>query len=78
MAIEHRVETAAYLPDQSGKEFTAEEIADWRFEEVGEWGHPAHQQMVRSVRVDEDAPAGLPPVGLATRGRRWLARQIAP
>ncbi len=80
------------VPSKSGKPFFTEQNVYWyyrkdttwvadprtrRVEWIGEWGHPAKQQMVRYVRRDEAAGA-TGPDGLITRARRWAARRIAP
>lgn len=45
----------------------------WRYEYLGDWGHPAKQKMARFVRVGEE-----PVPGLVHRGRRWVARRVDP
>jgi SAM-dependent methyltransferase len=80
-------------PSKSGKPFFTEKnvfwyyrkdtewVADpktWRVEWIGDWGHPAGQQMVRYVRRDRGPGPVRSRGGLVTRGRRWAARRIAP
>ena len=66
----------------------AARVGPWRYEYIGDWGHPANQKMARFVRLPDPAPrdgAGVPArAGQAARGegvrrgRRWLARHLDP
>lgn len=61
----------------------------WSYEYIGNWGHPRGQRMVAYTRKDDTAAptasaaaaAGTPAAArrsVVHRGRRWLARHIAP
>jgi SAM-dependent methyltransferase len=52
----------------------------WSYRYIGAWGHPRGQRMVEYTRTqDRPTPASRPDEhSLGYRGRRWLARHIAP
>jgi SAM-dependent methyltransferase len=61
----------------------AASFSPWRMRYIGDWGHPARQKMVEFTRTraatgrrSTSQPGRQPTIVL--RGRRWLARQIAP
>jgi SAM-dependent methyltransferase len=59
----------------------AAQVGPWRYDYIGDWGHPANQKMARFVRVAEPAPQRQeepPRVSTLHRGRRWLARHLDP
>lgn len=66
----------------------AAQVGPWEYQYIGEWGHPAHQKMVRFLRLtDEEAArrkaragSGLVPRArrFVRRGRRWAARRLDP
>jgi SAM-dependent methyltransferase len=53
----------------------AASFGPWRYEYIGDWGHPAGQRMARFVRTASGVPASPT---LLRRGRRWMARKIDP
>jgi SAM-dependent methyltransferase len=84
----------AIIPSKKGKPFFNERnvywhysedfawaasFGPWRYEYLGAWGHPTGQKMARFTRLPEPPTR---PRGRAARtmmrGRRWLARAIAP
>jgi SAM-dependent methyltransferase len=60
----------------------AASFAPWRTRYIGDWGHPAGQRMMQFTRTSAGAGRrdGARTSGqqLVRRGRRWIARQIAP
>ena len=62
----------------SGDLAWAASFGPWRYEYIGDWGHPTGQRMARFVKT---TPPPVPTSGgraLVRRGRRWLARHIEP
>jgi hypothetical protein len=49
----------------------------WSYRYIGGWGHPRGQRMVEYTRT-EGALQRQSSRTLTQRGRRWLARHIAP
>lgn len=63
----------------------AASIGPWKFRYIGDWGHPHGQKMAEFIRLDDSGRLGgltdrlSPAVAqFTTRGRRWVARKIAP
>lgn len=62
----------------------ASTFGEWKFEYIGDWGHPAGQRMARFTRLDDaapkspHAPPATPSTDLVSRGRRWAARKLDP
>ena len=66
----------------------AARVGPWRYEYIGDWGHPSNQKMARFVRVPDPARSrGRGPGSRGSgdrrrrplrRGRRWLARHLDP
>jgi len=67
----------------------AARIGPWRYEYIGDWGHPANQKMARFVRLPDPPPepapgsprlaqVSRPAARTLRRGRRWLARHLDP
>jgi SAM-dependent methyltransferase len=61
----------------SGDLAWAASFGPWKYEYIGDWGHPTGQRMVRFVKT-EPAAAASGGRSFVRRGRRWLARRIEP
>lgn len=84
----------AVLPSKRGKPFFNEKnvfwhysadlawaasFGPWHYDYLGDWGHPAKQKMARFTRLPDTPVRPQGRVATTTiRGRRWLARVIAP
>ncbi len=62
----------------------AASFGQWKFDYIGDWGHPAGQRMARFTRLEDDRPTAAAavappaPTDLISRGRRWAARKLDP